>query len=71
MVKTISTEARRIRRGSPNIKINISIDLYLIYEEWLNCWNMTDILYKRLSDETIGAYIEVYKLMEPNLSEKI
>ena len=30
-----------------------------------------DILYKRLSDETIGACIEVHKLMGPNLSEKI
>ncbi len=32
---------------------------------------MGDILYKRLSDETIGACIEVHKLMGPNLSEKI
>ncbi len=32
---------------------------------------MEDILYKRLSDETIGACIEVHKLMGPNLSEKI
>ena len=48
--------------GHPILKL-ISIDLYLIYEEWLNCWNMTDILYKRLSDETIGACIEVHKLM--------
>ncbi len=32
---------------------------------------MGDILYKRLSDETRGACIEVHKLMGPNLSEKI
>ena len=32
---------------------------------------MEDILYKRLSDETIGACIEVHKLMGSNLSEKI
>jgi len=32
---------------------------------------MEDIFYKRLSDETIGACIEVHKLMGPNLSEKI
>ncbi|NIR48704.1 GxxExxY protein [candidate division KSB1 bacterium] len=32
---------------------------------------MEDILYKRLSDETIGACIEVHKLMGLNLSERI
>ena len=32
---------------------------------------MEYILYKRLSDETIGACIEVHKLMGQNLSEKI
>ncbi len=32
---------------------------------------MGDILYKRLSDETIGACLEVHKLMGSNLSEKI
>ena len=32
---------------------------------------MGDILYKRLSDETRGACIEVHKLMGPNLGEKI
>ena len=32
---------------------------------------MEDILYKRLSDEGIGACIEVHKLMGSNPSEKI
>jgi len=32
---------------------------------------VTDILYKELSDEVIGACIEVHKLMGPHLSEKI
>ncbi|MCH8957457.1 GxxExxY protein [candidate division KSB1 bacterium] len=32
---------------------------------------MGDILYKRLSNETTGACIEVQKLMGSNLSEKI
>ncbi len=32
---------------------------------------MSDILHKQLSDEIIGACIEVHKLMGPNLSEKI
>lgn len=32
---------------------------------------MADILYKRLSDETVGACIEVHRLMGPNLSERI
>ncbi len=32
---------------------------------------MEDILYKQLSDETIGACIEVHKLMGQNLSENI
>jgi GxxExxY protein len=32
---------------------------------------MSDILYKELSDEVIGACIEVHKLMGPHLSERI
>lgn len=32
---------------------------------------MSEIFYKQLSDEIIGACIEVHKLMGPNFSEKI
>ncbi len=68
VVKIFSTEGTP---NSPRVTEYFKLISLLGDDDGLKCGIMGDILYKRLSDETIGACIEVHKLMGPNLSEKI